>query len=252
MKIDFPVPSQYDQLTKLWQEAFHDSEEFIDGFFCTGFSPSRCRCVEMDGQIVAALYWFDTHYENQRFAYVYAVAVAESHRGRGICAAMMADTHAHLALRGYDGVLLMPETPELRQMYTRFGYTDCTQIGSFTCDAAEPAAELRRIDRDEYARLRRTYLPEGGAVQEDESIAYLEMMAFFYAGSDFLLAARRQGQHLKGLELLGNTSAAPGICAALNCTEGVFRIPGTDKNLSMFLPLTKNATPPTYLGLVFD
>lgn len=252
MKIDFPVPSQYDQLTQLWQEAFHDSEEFIDGFFCTGFSPARCRCVEEEGKIIGALYWFDTHYENQRFAYIYAVAVAQSHRGRGICKALMADTHNHLKLRGYDGVLLMPETAELRQMYTKFGYTDCTQIRSFSCQAGSTPAELRRIDRDEYARLRRTYLPEGGAVQEDESIAYLEMMAFFYAGSDFLLAARKQGQHLKGLELLGNTDAAPGICAALNCLEGSFRGPGAGSDLSMFLALTKQATPPTYLGLVFD
>ena len=32
MKIDFPVPAQYDQLMALWQEAFGDSEEFVDGF----------------------------------------------------------------------------------------------------------------------------------------------------------------------------------------------------------------------------
>ena len=202
--------------------------------------------------MVSALYWFDTHYENQRFAYVYAVAVAEAHRGQGICSALMADTQAHLKLRGYDGVLLMPQTPELRQMYAKLGYTDCTQIGGFTCEAADTPVELRRIDRDEYARLRRTYLPQGGAVQEDESIAYLEMMAFFYAGEDFLLAARKEGQTLKGLELLGNPGAAPGICAALNCAEGSFRTPGGETDLAMFLALTENATPPTYLGLVFD
>ena len=43
MKIDHPVPEQYQQLVQLWKEAFGDTEEFIDGFFCTAFSPARCR-----------------------------------------------------------------------------------------------------------------------------------------------------------------------------------------------------------------
>lgn len=252
MKIDFPVPSQYDALTALWQEAFGDSEEFIDGFFCTGFSPSRCRCVTQDDQVIGALYWFDTTYENQRFAYVYAVAVAKAHRGKGICTALMKDTHTHLRLRGYSGVLLMPQEEPLRKMYAKLGYSDCTRIGGFHCAAAETPAELRRIDRDEYARLRRTYLPEGAAIQEEESIAYLEMMAFFYAGDDFLLAARSKSKVLTGLELLGNTAAAPGILTALNCTEGHFRVPGSDTTQAMFLGLAEAVTPPTYLGLIFD
>lgn len=252
MKIDFPVPSQYDQLSALWQEAFGDSEEFIDGFFCTGFSPARCRCATADGKVAAALYWFDVSYEEQRFAYVYAVAVSKSHRGQGISAALMEDTHAHLKLRGYSGVLLMPQDDSLRQMYAKLGYTDCTQIGSFTCEAADTAVELHRIDRDEYARLRRTYLPKGGVIQEEENIAYLEMMAFFYAGEDFLLAARKNGKVLDCPELLGNVSAAPGICTALNCTSGSFRTPGSEMAHAMFLGLTETATPPSYLGLVFN
>lgn len=252
MKIDFPLPSQYDQLTALWQEAFHDSEEFIDGFFCTGFSPARCRCVTEEGRIIGALYWFDVQYLQRRYAYVYAVAVSAAHRGRGIGAALMADTHAHLKLRGYEGVLLMPQEENLRKFYAKLGYTDCTRISHLSCEAAQTPVALRRIDRDEYARLRRTYLPEGGAIQEEENIAYLEMMAFFYAGPDFLLAARKDGAHLEGLELLGNTTAAAGILAALSCAEGHFRIPGSDCPQVMCLPLVTNAVPPSYLGLVFD
>lgn len=252
MKIDFPLPSQHDALAALWQEAFGDSEEFIDGFFCTGFSPARCRCVTEDGTLIGALYWFDVQYLKRRYAYVYAVAVAAAHRGSGIGAALMADTHAHLKLRGYEGVLLMPQEENLRQFYAKLGYTDCTRISHLSCTAAAAAVELRRIDRDEFARLRRTYLPEGGAIQEEENIAYLEMMAFFYAGSDFLLAARKDGAYLEGLELLGNTAAAAGILTALHCADGHFRIPGSDCPEAMCLPLVKNATPPTYLGLVFD
>lgn len=252
MKIDFPVPSQYDALSDLWQEAFGDSEEFVDGFFYTGFSPARCRCGVEDGKLVAALYWFDVTYEKQRFAYVYAVAVDKACRGRGLGRQLMEDTHAHLKLRGYDGVLLMPQKEGLRELYAKLGYSECTRVQEFVCQAAEEPVALRRIDREEYARLRLTYLPEGGAIQEAESIAYLEMMAFFYAGEDFLLAAQKQSQRLFGLELLGNIQSAPGILAALGCGEGCFRIPGEEVPFTMFLPLVKQATPPSYLGLVFD
>lgn len=252
MKIDFPLPKQHGQLTKLWQEAFGDTEEFIDGFFCTGFSPSRCRCVTVNRKVVAALYWFDVTYDGQRFAYIYAVATAKSHQKKGICRMLMEDTHAHLALRGYDGVLLVPQTDALRQMYAGMGYRNCTTIREFTCDASLWAVELHRIDRDEYAALREKLLPEGSAQQKDENIAYLEMMAFFYRGDAFLLAARSEGNHLHCPELLGDTSAAPGILTALNCTSGTFRTPGEGVPFAMFLPLEEDARAPEYFGLAFD
>ena len=252
MRIDFSIPDQYNQLMALWQEAFGDSEDFVDGFFCTGVAPSRCRCVTENGNVVGALYWLDATYDGQRFAYVYAVAVKKSHRGKGICTALMQDTHAHLALRGYDGILLMPQNQELRAMYDKLGYTECTRAGRFTCEAGAEPIELRRIDRDEYAALRRTFLPEGGAIQEEENIAYLEMMAFFYAGSDFLLAAHKNGKQLYCPELLGNRDAAPGILAALSCTEGVFRTPGEEYPGTMLLPLVKEVNAPGYFGLTFE
>lgn len=252
MKIDFPVPKQGMELAGLWQEAFGDSLEFIEGFFCTGFSPSRCRCLTVDNKIAAALYWFDMTCNGQRFAYLYAVATAKAHRGQGLCRTLMADTHAHLKLRGYDGVLLVPQTEELRKMYTKMGYSPCTTIREFTCEASETPVALQRIDRDAYSEARRTFLPEGGAVQDEESIAYLEMMAFFYRGDDFLLAARKEGNRLTCPELLGNTSAAPGILAALNCTSGSFRTPGEGTPFAMFLPLEKAAQAPSYFGLAFD
>lgn len=252
MKIDFPTPAQGKQMVALWQEAFGDSLEFIEGFFCTAFSPARCRCVTIDGRVVAGLYWLDAEKDGLRYAYLYAVAVAKSHRGQGIGRILMEDTRAHLAYRGYDGILLYPQNEGLRNMYEKMGYETCTTVFRFTCEAgAEPVA-LRRIDRDTYAELRRTYLPEGGMIQENENIAYLEMMAFFYAGEDFLLAASKEGQTLKAPELLGNADAAPGILAALRCTEGTFQTPGGDIPFAMYLPLSKKAKRPGYFGLVFN
>lgn len=252
MKIDFPLPSQSGQMVALWQEAFGDSLEFVEGFFCTGYSPARCRCMTIDGQVVAGLYWLDAEMDGLRYAYLYAVAVSKAHRGKGLGRALMEDTRAHLAYRGYDGILLYPQNDALRTMYEKMGYTTCTYVSRFTCKAGENPVALRRIDRDEYAALRRTYLPEGSVLQENENIAYMEMMAFFYAGEDFLLAAGKEGQSLYAPELLGNTAAAPGILAALHCTEGQFQTMGDEIPLAMYLPLSKKAKTPKYLGLVFN
>lgn len=252
MKIDFPTPAQGKQMVKLWQEAFGDSLEFIEGFFCTAFSPARCRCVTIDNQVVAGLYWLDAEMDSLRYAYVYAVAVAKSHRGQGLGRLLMEDTRDHLIYRGYDGILLYPQDDGLREMYGKMGYETCTTVSRFTCKTSGEPVELRRIDRDEYAALRRTYLSEGDLIQENENIAYLEMMAFFYAGEDFLLAASNEGQTLYAPELLGNTGAAPGILAALRCTEGTFQTPGDEIPWAMYLPISKKAKRPGYLGFVFN
>lgn len=252
MKIDFPKPKQYKQLHSLWMEAFGDTEDFVEGFFYTGFSPSRCRCVLSGRKIIAAAYWLDVRYNGRRYAYIYAVAVTEKRRKKGICSQLMADLHAHLALRGYEGVLLVPQNEALRSMYQHLGYQTCTTVSEFTCQAAEEAVPLHRIDRDTYAQLRRDLLPEGSAIQEAENIAFLETMAFFYQGEDVLVAAHGENGFLRCPELLGNVSRAPGIVAELKCSEGFFRTPGDSKPFAMFLPLKKQAQAPKYLGLAFD
>ena len=252
MKIDHPVPKQYKQLISLWQEAFGDTEEFIDGFFCTAFSPARCRCMFTTRKVYAALYWMDVRLGEQRFAYIYAVAVAEKHRGKGLGKALLADAQAHLALRGYDGILLVPQTEELRAMYEKLGYVTCTTVAEFPAQAGGETIPLQRIDREEYARLRRSMLPQGSGVEEEENISFLETMAFFYQGENLLLAAHGENGKLWCPEYLGDAAAAPGILKALNCTEGHFRAPGGDFPFAMFLPLTKEAQPPKHLGLAFD
>ena len=252
MKIDFPIPTQYNQLVSLWQEAFGDTEEFIDGFFCTGFSPARCRCVILDGRIVAALYWMDLTCDDRRFAYLYAVAVAKSHRGKGLCTTLMADTRDHLAFRGYDGILLVPQEEGLRKMYEKMGYRDATSVDEFLAQAGDAPAVLQRIDREEYARLRRKLLPPGSAVEEEESIAFLETMAFFYRGENLLLAAHAENSKLWCPEFLGDRKDAPGVLAALRCSQGHFRVPGSAIPFAMFLPLEEDVQVPGYLGFAFD
>jgi len=240
-----------EQLKKLWQLAFGDSQEFIGLFFSTAYSPDRCLYLTEADQITAALYWLDCEHKGQKQAYVYAVATHPDHRGKGLCRQLMDKTHAVLKEQGYTAALLRPADAGLRQMYRKMGYRDATCVSEFSCTAGQPT-QLRKVEMEEYTRLRRQFLPEDGILQEGVSLTYLASYAHLYAGADFLLAGAPYNGTFSGMELLGNRDAAPGILTALGYETGSFRCPGKDIPFAMFLPLTENAVTPGYLGLVFD
>ncbi len=252
MTIDTPRAGDIPALRRLWREAFGDGDTFLDAFFATGFSPDRCRCIIEEGDASAALYWFDSRHTGRPIAYLYAIATARERRGRGLCRALMEETHRHLVACGYVGALLVPGEASLFDFYAKMGYRACTAVGEITCAASPAPVSVRPLSGGEYAALRRAYLPPSGVLQEGESIAFLETQASLYAGGDFLLAARREGNALYGLELLGNAAAAPAILRALGCATGRFRIPAGDTPFAMYLPLDPQHTPPAYFGLAFD
>lgn len=250
MRIDHPLPQDMPQLRSLWQEAFGDTDAFLDAFFATGFAPERCLCMAEQGQLVAALYWFDTEFSQQKAAYLYAVATAKAHRGKGCCHKLMDKLHAILAERGYCAAILVPGNQALRAFYARMGYRDFGGIRNTCAIAQAPAARMRKISGKEYGALRKKYLPAGAVLQEGESLRFLEAYASLFAGEDFLLAAWQENSTVSSMELLGNVSQAPHILAALGAQEGSFRSPGAEP-FAMWLPL-KDGEKPHYFGLAFD
>ena len=239
-----------EQLMALWQEAFGDSPAFVRMFMDTAYAPERCQYFTENERVTAALYWLDVWRGTEKMAYLYAVATHPNFRGRGLCRKLMDRTHAVLTGRGYAGALLCPAGAGLRRMYGTMGYRDCGGIETFSAQAGAPAA-LRRIDPEDYARLRRRLLPENGVIQEGENLRYLAAYADLYAGENFVLAAVGEQEKLVGLELLGAREAAPGILGTLGCPSGTFRVPGHTP-FAMFRPLRPNAEAPSYFGLAFD
>ena len=245
MNINHPTVAQIPQLRQLWTEAFGDGDVFLDLFFHTAFSPTRCLCAVLDDQVVAAAYWFSC----EEYAYIYAVATAKAYQGRGICHSLMKQIHTILAEEGYLGCVLVPGDESLRRFYKGMGYTDFGGICELACQAGTPLP-LRVIDVEQFQQLRRKYLPRGGVVQEGENAAFLSRLATFFAGDDFLLTAVRENGSLRVLELLGNIEAAPGILAALEIPCSTFRCPG-DTPFAMWLPFAQKKAP-TYFGFAFD
>ncbi len=251
MIIKQPEPEHIPQLRSLWQQAFGDTDAFLDKFFSAGFAPERCRCVMDRGQVAAALYWFNCQWGGRPLAYIYAVATGKAFRGQGLCRRLMADTHEHLKDKGYAGAILVPGDPGLRRMYRNMGYEDMTGIRRFSCTAGVPVS-LEAIDAARYAALRREKLPGNAVLQEGENLRFLETMAQFYAGEGILLCAVKDGDRLTIPELLGDPAAAPGIVAALGCKEGVFSVPGEDEPFAMGIALAPDFRKPSHFAFAFD
>lgn len=252
MIIDYPAQEDISQLRSLWQEAFGDEDAFLDIFYSTGFSPDRCRCVKVDGQIAAALYWFDCSWEGKPLAYLYAVATGKKFRGQGLCRKLMTGTQEHLKYLGYAGAVLVPAQPSLFDFYGKMGYTAFGGLEDFSCRAEAPSAALTKIDATEYARHRKALLPPGGILQEGDLLSFLSRIGEFYAGEDFLLAGSREGSHWHTQEFLGDIHHAPGILTALGLETGHFRAPGAGRKNAMFLPFSPMENLPSYLGLPLD
>ena len=252
MRIDYPMPNQIRGLRKLWQEAFGDGEEYLDLFFETGYAPTRCRCVTEGGQVAAMLYWLDMFCEGQKFAYIYAVTTAKTHRGRGLCRMLMEDTHKVLRSRGYYGAVLSPSDAGLVKMYGGMGYSPCGSIAQLRCEAGQTPATIRKVDRAAYNEKRNALLPEGGLVLGKAAAGFLAAQAEMYVGENCALAALRTEEGLFGIELLGDAELAPDILKALNCETGIFRICGGENTFAMFCSLKQKAKMPAYLGIAFD
>ena len=251
MRIDYPMADQLPGLSDLWTEAFGE-RAFWDTFLSGVFTADQCRCVTVSDRVVSALYWFDCSCGTDRIAYLYAVATGAAYRHRGLCRALMEDTHALLKSRGYTAAMLVPENEGLRRLYEKLGYETCTTVREFTCGAGEEASDLCQIGREEYAVLRRQYLPAGGVLQEGQNLLHLETMARFWKGENVVLAAFAEGDSLHCPELLGREEDAPGIVRSFGCTRGTFRVPGKEKSFAMFRPLGRCGGVPRYFGLAFD
>lgn len=252
MNCKHPDSRETQQLLKLWKAVFGEYDGFWELFLDTGYQSDHCCCMVESGQVTAGLYWFDCSCGNDKIAYVYAVVTDPAHRGKGLCRKLMADVHALLLDRGYASVMLVPADEGLREMYRKMGYEDCTSVSTISCAAGEISAEIRNTDVEEYAALRREFLPEGSVLQEGIQLPFLAAQAQLFAGRDFLLAAWLEEETLYGMELLGNSDAAPGILRALGCKTGKFQIPGQDRPCAMLHKLKEDAAIPRYFGLAFE
>lgn len=177
MIIKHPENKNIPALTCLWGEAFGDSEDFVRGFFRTGYAPERSLLAEEAGEVLGALYWFDCLWEGKKIAYLYAIATGKAHRGKGVCRELMSKTHEVLTQRGYSGSLLVPADAGLARMYEKSGYRPMAQP---TKTRWEIPTAFEEISPEAYLRLREDLLPRGGVQHTLPALRYFATFGRFY------------------------------------------------------------------------
>lgn len=248
MIIKAPDTEALGALKGLWQEAFGDSEAFIEGFFRTGFAPERCRVAVEDGP-VAVLYWFDCRWQDRKLAYIYAVATRKDRQSRGLCRQLMEDTHQTLVQQGYAGAILVPADEDLFRLYGKLGYRACCPVTVCSQTAARMPVEFQKITAQGYEAARKRLLPPGGVEQDLAALEYLGTYCDFYAGPELLFAAAREEEKVYFQEFLGDTQKIPGVLMALGGKTGQYRVPGGVTPLAMYRGFTSDDAMPAYFGI---
>lgn len=185
-------------------------------------------------------------------AYLYAVATGIRFRNRGLCRALLESTMAELPHLGYQAALLSPATDGLQEMYRKLGFSPVCGLGFREISAGASAQSVQEVTPEVYAAARLGLLPPGGVQQALPFFRVLGLDSRFFVGDGFVLAARQEGDVLAVQDFLGETSATPGILAALGCRTGRFpQAGGTDAPV-FFRCLSPAAPIPRYFGPVLD
>ena len=185
-----PKKENIPELYLLWQEAFGDTKEFIDSFFENAFTPSNCRCAFKDGKLVSALYWFDCVHENEPVAYLYAIATFKAHQGKGICSALIKDTHAHLKSLGFKGACLVPSSEGLFGFYKKLNYKTFSYVTEHTVFSSENPHPVKKITKEEYAEVREKLLPQSSVLQENKNLDFLEAHSEFFSAENLVFTQK--------------------------------------------------------------
>lgn len=248
MIIDSPRAADIPALRRLWVQAFGDTDAFLDGFFQTGFSPNRCRCIKQGGQLSAALYWFDCQWQGKKIAYLYAVATEQAFQGKGLCRALMEDTHRHLQALGYAGTVLVPGNKGLFALYEKLGYTAFCPMQTATVEAGSTPTAIQSVNVDVYWQLRKSYLPAESIIQDDKALVFAATFCEFYAGENMLMCLSRDDNTLYFQEYLGDPAHLGGIVKALDAQKGVVPLPGGSP-VAMYHSFTPSKEMPAYFGI---
>ena len=235
-------------LIRLWCDAFGDKREFAEGYMSTAYRPEYCRCVVEDGELVGALHVMDCLVSDKLYAYIYAAAIVENHRGHGLFKKLLSDTERYLIDKGYCGTVLAAGDDGLVSAYEKLGFSRTAGLSPRRAYCRRgKGVKLRRVSAAEYIFERIKYLPEGAVLPCTAMSAFLERYASLYVGEDLVLAVLTEGG-FTAAEYLGNNEKLPDVLDTFGYAEGDFYVP-CDTSKAMFRSF--DGTSPSFLGISF-
>ena len=128
-------------LSRLWKQAFGDTDEEIARFFREAY-PHASGFAARDGETLVGMCFalpqqLACGEDTCSAAYLYAVATDEHWRGQGVCRTLLAFAEKELKKRGTDCLMLVPADEGLAAMYEKLGFSGALRRES---EAAAPSA----------------------------------------------------------------------------------------------------------------
>lgn len=177
-ELRFSVPGDEEQLKALWKAVFGDTDEYIDRFFKTVYTPGTAAVLSLDGQIVSAAYILkagdfvrDGRWSPCRVIYAHGTRPDLRRRGYG---RRVLEAARDAAASGFCAVC--PGTEPLFGYFGRFGFHDCFAAAEERLtDAGLPlAGSVTRVTVRGYAALREELLH--GRTHIDFDVKLLEYL----------------------------------------------------------------------------
>ncbi len=163
-KLDIP------QIAALWEEAFGDSREQVEDFFAA-FPDCLSYVAEENGEICSMVHALPQILSPKTpTAYIYAVATAKAHRGKGLCRELMVFAEEELKNRGYEACVLTPGEGSLFGFYENLGFRTAFFRRKTAFAGGKP------ISVSEYARLRETLVSVPHMVYDENTLSYAQKL----------------------------------------------------------------------------
>lgn len=232
--MDFINTASTADLRALWREAFGDSEDYLDLFFGTVYSQKNSLAATIGDELAGALYWFDCELNSEKTAYIYAVATAKKHRGKGVCSALIQRAHSALRENGYSLAILVPSEPSLFGFYEKLGYKTCGFVNESNVQGDDKTIGLEMISANEYFDIRKAFTPEN-SVNLVGYTDFINSQLSFFKGEGFIFCKNKNSALLT--EFLGNADKIPHIISSLNLSAARIRTRGNEKPFCMGISL---------------
>ncbi|MDR2979254.1 MAG: GNAT family N-acetyltransferase [Bacteroidales bacterium] len=173
MEIRFATQQDIVPAKKLMQDAFHDSDRFINLFF-NYFLNNNLLLGFNDQEVVSMAFLlpatFTINQNKISATYLYACATAENEQGKGWMGALINRAWEESNRKGEVGLFLLPANKRLYEYYAKLGFHDFfyydRQVFHFNklSSSYQHGFKLNRINADQYALLRIALLQSDNAI----------------------------------------------------------------------------------------
>ena len=234
--ITHPIPSMYADIRRLWQQAFGDTDAWLDTYFRFRHADANMYVTVVEDEEVASmlsLLPLQLTDGEHRFSarYLYAVATEEQWQGLGLSQTMTEYALEQLRTQGVQAVVTVPATASLFTFYAGQGFVPFSSMQMRTVNSASLSApaegQVVACDAAALFSLRRQLLEKRACLW-----GQWDMDALSYA----LLNARQTGGGAYRIETTQGLA-----CAVVECAHEQAYV----KEL-----LTEGLAPETALGML--